>query len=58
MYVVVIVIFSSQGILMCFFFFWGGGMVMRAPLLDIFSFYVCLYQLFQNRSLGGNISLV
>ena len=36
----------------------GGGMVMCAPLLDIFSFYVCLYQLSWNRSLGGDISLV
>ena len=29
-----------------------------APFLDIFSFYVCLGQLSQNRSLEGDISLV
>ena len=29
-----------------------------APLLDIFSFYVCLGQQSRNRSLGGDICLV
>ena len=54
MYVVVNFFISGN----FFFFGGGGGMVMCAPLLDIFSFYVCLCQLSRNRSLGGDISLV
>ena len=55
---VVVNFFISGNFNVFFFGKGGGGMVMCAPLLDIFSFYVCLYQLSWNRSLGGDISLV